>query len=303
MKNYYFETGQLIKELREKKCLTKSQLAEGICSPSYITRIENGERCPTSVILNQIANKLGVSNEQLFRTIESPMSLQVKELLNKLDYYIERRNYSNIYKVISIEERRLKISSILDLQIIDSLKCLSKTILNKNYKRGIFEIKNILNYTYKEGCEPTDIEWSIMGTYGLFILLDGKIEEAYSYLMEIHKYLNNINIFHNRCIIPTFYVHLVTACIDTFRYDEATSYIDYAINYCKNNNVLPPLREFYFLKGELFYRLKKEDNFKVWYKKALIFHDLIKTSDDEYFETFVEDRLSLMKDSEKILTI
>lgn len=297
MKNYYYETGQLIKELRESKNMTKSHLAEGICSPSYITRIENGERCPTSVILNQVANKLGVDREYLFRSIESPASLHTRKLLDKIHIYLERRNYKKIYKIISIEEKRLKISSIVDSQIVDALKCLSKTILNENYKRGIFEMNQLLNYTYKKGCVPTHIEWAIMSAHGLFLLLDGKKEEAYQHLMEIQKYLNNINIICNHFKVPEYYIRLVTSCIDTYRYDEAISYINDSINYCKNNNVIYPLRELYFLRSETFYRLKKEEFFKIWYNKALTLHDLIKTSDDEYFETFVKDRLSLMKET------
>ncbi|CAH2213401.1 protein of unknown function [Tepidibacter aestuarii] len=40
--------------------MTKTQLTNGVCSISYITRIEKGERCPTSVILRQITTRLGV---------------------------------------------------------------------------------------------------------------------------------------------------------------------------------------------------------------------------------------------------
>ena len=85
--NYYLQIGEVIKGLRLKKKMTKTQLANGICSISYITRIENGERCPTSVILRQITNKLGVTPEYLFRAIESPCALDVQELLNKLFIY------------------------------------------------------------------------------------------------------------------------------------------------------------------------------------------------------------------------
>ena len=103
--DYYIKIGPYLKELRKKNNMTRSQLAEGICSVSYITRIENGDRCPSSVILRQLTNKLGITPEYLFRAIESPASLHVQELLDQIFIYIEMHDFNNIYKLVNEKKK------------------------------------------------------------------------------------------------------------------------------------------------------------------------------------------------------
>ncbi|PAB58400.1 helix-turn-helix domain-containing protein, partial [Anaeromicrobium sediminis] len=272
-------------------------LADGICSVSYITRIENGDRCPTSVILRQLTTKLGVTSEYLFRAIESPTSLHIKELLDQIFLCIERRDYRGIYTLIEEEEKELCINSIHDMQIIKTFKCLSTTILNKNYECGMDQVKNILALTYTKGSTPTDIEFILMFIYGSFLLLNNQKEEAYNHLINIKKYMDTIKFLHTRVIFPAFYMFLISACLDTSNLNESFEYLDYAIDYCKTNNTYNYLRELYFLKSELYYRLKKEAEFKIWYNKALTLNELIKKSDDEYFNTFINNRLKKLKTS------
>ncbi|CAH2213410.1 helix-turn-helix domain-containing protein [Tepidibacter aestuarii] len=293
--DYYIEIGPYIKELREKNNMTKKQLADGICSPSYITLIENGSRCPTSVILRQIATKLGITPEYLFRAIESPASLHVKELLDQIFLYIERHDFKSVYNLINEKEKELSITSIHDTQIIRTFKSLSVTMLSQDYQRGIDAMKNILELTYNKESNPTDIEFIIMFNYGFFLLLNNQKKEAYNHLISIKKYMDNIKFLHTRVIFPAFYMFLISACLDMSKLDESSKYINYAIDYCKKNNTYNFLRELYFLKSELYYRLKKEKDFKVWYSKALTLHDLIKNSDDEYLDTFIKSRLEKLK--------
>ncbi|CAH2213404.1 helix-turn-helix domain-containing protein [Tepidibacter aestuarii] len=293
--NYYLKIGQIIKELREKQNMTKTQLADGICSISYITRIEKGERCPTSVILRQITNKLGISPEHLFRAIESSTSLHVKELLDQIFLYIERHDFKNIYELIKSKKEELHVTSIHDLQIIKGLECFSYSILNQNYQWGINEVKNILKLTYANKSTPTDMEFALMSMHGVLLLFSNQKKEAYNYLISIKKYIHNINLLHTRFILPRFYVYLISASLDTCNLKDCFEYLDYAINYCKDYNTHYTLRELYFLKSELYYRLKKEKKFKLWYGKALRLHELIKRSDDEYFNTFIQNRLNQLK--------
>lgn len=298
--NYYKEIGSYIKKLREKNNMTRSQLADGICSLSYIGRIENGNRCPSSVILRQITYKLGITPEYLFRAIESPTSLHVKEVMNQLTLYIERDDYNSIDKLITQNEEVLCITSIHDIQFIECLKCISKTMLNENYQWGLDELKNILALTYIKESDPTSTEFSIMFSYGFFLLLNKQIEESYAYLSNIKKYVDNIKTFSTHTIYSKFYGYLAISCLDTSRFHEASLFLDSAIDYCKNHNVCIYLRELYFLKGEYYYHLKDEKKFKIWYEKALTLHELIKCSDSEYFETLVENRLKKLEGVSKV---
>lgn len=294
--NYYARIGETIKELRIKRRMTKTQLSNGICSPSYITRIENGERCPTSVILRQLTNKLGISPEDLFRYIESPTGLRVREVIKNLFILSERRDFKNVYNLIINEENKIEISSIHDLQIIEALRCISETALSRDYKSGIKKLLDVLNLTYNTGSTPTDIEFAILGTYGYYMLLTNQMEAAYNHYVNLKKHVNNINFNHSLKIAPRYYMYLIMACLDTNRLEEPFEYIDSTINYCKLNSTLSLLPKLYFLKGELLYRVNKENDFKIWLEKASSLNDLVKTSEDESFDTFVKRRLEITEE-------
>ncbi len=57
--------GEIIYNLRKKAGLTQEALADGICSPISISRIENGNQMPSSKVLEKILERLGTGTYQL----------------------------------------------------------------------------------------------------------------------------------------------------------------------------------------------------------------------------------------------
>ena len=57
--------GETIYHLRRKAGLTQEALADGICSPVSISRIENGKQMPSGKVLEQLLARLGTSTYQL----------------------------------------------------------------------------------------------------------------------------------------------------------------------------------------------------------------------------------------------
>jgi len=64
-----FNANLILRELRKTQGLTQEQLAEGICSRSTITMIEQGKRRPDWWTFKQLAAKLGIEPEQYFNDI------------------------------------------------------------------------------------------------------------------------------------------------------------------------------------------------------------------------------------------
>lgn len=50
--------GEIIHHLRKKAGLTQEALADGICSPVSISRIENGKQMPSGKVLEQLLARL-----------------------------------------------------------------------------------------------------------------------------------------------------------------------------------------------------------------------------------------------------
>ena len=57
--------GSTIRLLRKERHLTQEELAEGICSPITVSRIENGHQMPSKAILDALLSRLHSSVYQL----------------------------------------------------------------------------------------------------------------------------------------------------------------------------------------------------------------------------------------------
>jgi transcriptional regulator with XRE-family HTH domain len=67
--------GQAVRELRELRGLTQTQLADGMQSGrTYVSAIENGLRNPTLTVIARLAEVLGVKTSELIADAESPRS-------------------------------------------------------------------------------------------------------------------------------------------------------------------------------------------------------------------------------------
>lgn len=280
-KNYYLEIGKILKELRQKNNMTKTQLADGICSISYITRIEKGERCPTSIILRQITNKLGISCEYLFRAIESPTAIEVDQLINQIFHYYERQEPYNIYKLIIENEEKLEILSIYDRQIIETFKCLCTSYIDKDFEKALLDMGSILKRTYIKGTTPNEIEFFQLFFYGIFLNRTGQFKEAINHLNNLQIYINSITFFHSYAIVADFYAYLAKLHLSICKLDDCNFFIEKAIIHCKKYNVHAILRRLYCLKGEMYAKLNRDKESKLWYHKAITLNQLICTTTED----------------------
>ncbi len=68
--------GATIRRLRKQRRLTQEQLAEGICSPVSVSRIESGRQRPSKALLDALMDRLGMSSYQLFDVNEGSEELR-----------------------------------------------------------------------------------------------------------------------------------------------------------------------------------------------------------------------------------
>lgn len=287
--DYHVKIGEVIKELRTKKGITKTELARGICSVSYITRIEKGERCPTSLILRQIANKLQVTPNYLFSIIESPNALRITNMINNLILLIERSDYIGILNYLK-DKNEISIPSIADYQLIEGIRVFAETMEKKDYTASYKKFEELLNLTYIEGSVPSGFEFICISILAYIKYLNNEINDAYNMLYELYKHYKKISIIPSFVIVPRFLSRLIVVCISLNKYDEALVYIEEAIKYSKEKNIHFILCELFLLKGEIQYYLDEMDESDKWIKNAYTLNSLI-YENNEHFIKFANDRL------------
>jgi len=102
-----YNIGNLIYEIREKRLMSRAELAEGICSKKYIYMIENGERSPSIQILLGISKKLHFNFFDTISYLENESPLKFKEIIGK---YIKLRIEGNKKNIIEYSEALKKMT-------------------------------------------------------------------------------------------------------------------------------------------------------------------------------------------------
>jgi transcriptional regulator with XRE-family HTH domain len=74
-KGYQTNVGMLIRDARLKRYLTQGELAKGICSVSYLSKIESGQHENSNVYLQEIVQRLGLELSH-YHTLDYSKTMQ-----------------------------------------------------------------------------------------------------------------------------------------------------------------------------------------------------------------------------------
>ncbi|HBA48786.1 MAG TPA: transcriptional regulator [Lachnospiraceae bacterium] len=104
--------GDIIRSLRKKYKLSQEELADGICSPVSISRIENGTQMPSGAVLEALLTKLGTSTYQLCDIYyKSEKQLTFEKDAEKISNLIAIGNIAEAQKELFHLKDRAKINN------------------------------------------------------------------------------------------------------------------------------------------------------------------------------------------------
>jgi transcriptional regulator with XRE-family HTH domain len=101
--------GQRIRYYRKTKGLTQEELAQGICSVSYLSKIEKGDAKSSEEVINLLCDRLGISSGEVD-------SNEILEMLNEWNMTMVNRRFDEAERLyIQVTE---KVKMIHDPQIL-----------------------------------------------------------------------------------------------------------------------------------------------------------------------------------------
>lgn len=122
------DLGRILKQRRVMVPLTRGELADvaGV-SPSYVCRMERGERFPSGRILRKLAQPLGFSEGELFSiagylSSRSPTEVESEVQIVRLDPYVAR-----VLSQEPVEMQRIV------MKILHILKSIAKSMAKENH--------------------------------------------------------------------------------------------------------------------------------------------------------------------------
>lgn len=100
-----YKIGIIIKQLRKQKSFSQKQLAEGICSTEYISKIENEIKTPSPEMASKLIQRLGVNPDMFFANLSTADNDLYNEHCFEMDKLISASKFEEARKYIQALER------------------------------------------------------------------------------------------------------------------------------------------------------------------------------------------------------
>ena len=180
--------GSIIKFNRINKNISQKQLSEGICVPSYLSRIENGELHPSEDLISIIFNKLGLDFNDSKEFIEEGQKY-LKEFFDNLNY--NEFDYTNkLFAQLESNEDKYLTSPLIIEYFLAKLARYSSTQDRDKFENS----KNMLLLSFDSLTNPQKYIYNFYVGLDLLILSKNKllgkelIQEALIYKETGHCY-------------------------------------------------------------------------------------------------------------------
>lgn len=176
--------GEIIYNLRKKAGLTQEALADGICSPISISRIENGNQMPSSKVLEKILERLGTGTYQLCNIYyENEQQASLRRSLDEIEAQISSGNLASARTALQeLSAKKMDSASLQHTKMLFAAISMKDGTVDESIE---IELENALRLTKPnidlhdcrgELFSPTEVNILVMLTSAKYT--DGKVLEA-----------------------------------------------------------------------------------------------------------------------------
>ncbi|WP_263703538.1 helix-turn-helix domain-containing protein, partial [Bacillus thuringiensis] len=143
----FYDLGITIKELRVKKNISQSELCHGICSQSQISKIEKGMIFPSSILLYQLSERLGVDPNNIFALTQNKRLKYVENVKCVIRDCIKQKQYTELYEIVKKEKDENSFQTKEDKQFLLWHEAIAIFMVNRSTKTALDLLNNALKLT------------------------------------------------------------------------------------------------------------------------------------------------------------
>lgn len=129
--------GKILKYYRTKLSLTQEELAEGICSRKYISRLEKDIQIPTLDIVNKLSNKLEINIYDTYALILRHHNIETHIMIENLNNNFSQSHLKNLKPLIDSYSQLGTFRTGEPFQILTYAQCLYYGTYKKNSSKAI----------------------------------------------------------------------------------------------------------------------------------------------------------------------
>ncbi len=213
--------GQRIRYYRKTKGLTQEELAQGICSVSYLSKIEKGDAKSSEEVINLLCERLGISPEEVDNN-------EVLELLNEWNLLMTSRKFDEASeKYPQVKE---KVSSVRDPNILIRYKLFCSRyylVLEDPDLQSCYTLLEEVKGFYEQLSPELRFYYYVF--WGMYANYNNNYKEALEYLHSAeNQYISNLKV--NELDIAVLYYLLALTYNFLMRINSVTNYAYKAIS-------------------------------------------------------------------------
>ena len=286
----FYDLGITIKELRVKKNISQSELCYGICSQSQISKIEKGMIYPSSILLYQLSERLGVDPNTIFALTQNKKLKYIENVKYVIKDCIRQHQYTELYEIVTKEKNLNNFQTNEDKQFLLWHEAIAIYRVNNSIKAALTLLNNALKLTVTNIDFLSEREIDILHTMSIFHAENKEYKKSINILKRCLSNFNKLDFPRDKEIKLKIMLNLAKSLDFTYQHEEAIKYIDKGIKLAINLNTLYLLGELFYLKGQFLLKIKQhnvEDVIYNW-KKALFIFEL---TEKEYYTKMLPDEL------------
>ena len=286
------DLGITIKELRIKKNISQSELCHGICSQSQISKIEKGVIYPSSILLYQLSERLGVDPNSIFALTQNKKLKYTENVKYVMRDCIRQHQYKELYEIVTREKYTNNFQTKEDKQFLIWHEAIAIYCVNNSTKVALTLLNNALKQTITNIYFLSEREIDILHTMAILHAENKEYKKSITSLKRCLNKFNKLDFPRDKEIKLKIIYNLAKNLSYTYQYEEAIKYIDKGIQLAINLNTFYLLGELYYGKGSNLLKLKQynEEDVANNMRKSLFIFELTKNEKklqiikEEYFE-------------------
>ncbi|HDR7470077.1 helix-turn-helix transcriptional regulator [Bacillus toyonensis] len=286
----FYDLGITIKDIRIKKNISQSELCHGICSQSQISKIEKGMIYPSSILLYQLSERLGIDPNNIFELTQNKKLKYVKNVKYVMRDCAKQKQYKELYEIVKQEKKQNNFQSKEDKQFLIWHEAIAIFEVNRSTKTALTLLNHALELTLTNSDFLSEREIDIMQTMAIFYAEHKEYEKSINILRRCLTNFNKLDFPRDKEIKLKIILNSAKFLDLTYQHEEAIKYLDKGIKLAINLDTLYLLGELYYLKSQYLLKIKQHNEEDVVnnMKKALFIFEL---REKEHYIQMIKDEL------------